>query len=161
MKTLVVFYSLTGTTRNLAFAIAEALKCDVEEIIETKRRKGIPGFLRACYEARLKKPVPIKDTTFCPELYDLVIIGTPVWAGTISSPARTYIQNNKERFKNIAFFCTAKSSGINGALAEMERTSGKKAIAQIGIRTRDIKSGEYINKLKDFLARISKPDETA
>jgi flavodoxin len=33
-KLLVVFYSRSGTTRRIAKALSEALKCDLEEITE-------------------------------------------------------------------------------------------------------------------------------
>ena len=35
-KTLVVFYLRSGTTRRIALALSEALKCDLEEITEPK-----------------------------------------------------------------------------------------------------------------------------
>jgi flavodoxin len=43
MKTLVVYYSRTGTTRKVAEAIAGILRCDIEEVVDTKKRSGILG----------------------------------------------------------------------------------------------------------------------
>lgn len=37
MKILVVFYSQDGTTRKVATAISEVLKCDMEEIMIRRR----------------------------------------------------------------------------------------------------------------------------
>lgn len=45
-----------------------------------------------------------------PQLYDVVVLGTPVWGGTMSSPTRTYIETNKSKFNRVAFFCTQGGS---------------------------------------------------
>src|ERR1035441_4643109 len=106
-RILIVYYSRTGTTRQLAQALAAALQCDTEEIVETKSRSGILGYLRSVIEARRQRPsdtmvTAIKD----PSLYDLVILGTPVWAWSASSPIRAYMMANRTRFAAVAFFCT-------------------------------------------------------
>jgi protein involved in ribonucleotide reduction len=55
-KTLVVFYSRSGTTRRIAEALSETLKCDLEEITEPKPRTGFLGYIRSILEARRKRP---------------------------------------------------------------------------------------------------------
>ena len=40
-KTLVLYYSRTGTTKKLATFIGDVLGADVEEIIDTKNRSGV------------------------------------------------------------------------------------------------------------------------
>lgn len=37
MKTLLVYYSRTGVTRMIADTISESVKCDIEEIVDTKK----------------------------------------------------------------------------------------------------------------------------
>jgi len=106
MKSLVVFYSRTGTTREVVEAISGLLQCDLEEVLDTKNRAGILGYLRSGSDAFLKRLAAIKETRTDPALYDIVIIGTPIWAYVMSSPIRTYLSRNKNRFKQVAFFCT-------------------------------------------------------
>ena len=55
MKTLVVLYSRTGTTKKVGEEIAAALKADVEEIIDTKKRSGPIGYVQAGRDAMKKK----------------------------------------------------------------------------------------------------------
>jgi len=86
MKILVVFYSRSGRTKRIAEAILGILKCDKEEIFDLKNRKGIPGFLSAGTDANLRRLTAIKEIKNNPSLYDLVIIGTPVWSSNISTP---------------------------------------------------------------------------
>ncbi|WP_232450506.1 flavodoxin family protein [Burkholderia ubonensis] len=87
-KILVVFYSRTGTTRRAGAALATMLHADVEEIVETHSRIGPFGFLRSLVEAINRKPAEIAASKRDPSAYDLVVIGTPVWAGSVSSPVR-------------------------------------------------------------------------
>lgn len=52
MSRLVVFYSRTGNTKKVAEALARELKCDTDEILETKSRKGILGYIFAGRDVR-------------------------------------------------------------------------------------------------------------
>jgi len=81
---LVVFYSRTGTTKKVAEAIATKLGCDIEEIIDTKSRRGLLGFLRSGLEATLKRLTTIEEIKNDPASYDVVIIGTLF--GTVRCP---------------------------------------------------------------------------
>jgi len=90
-KTLVVFYSRSGTTRRIAQALSEALKCDLEEITESRPRTGFLGYMRSLLEARRKLPSIITPRKHDVSSYDLVVIGTPVWAWSLSSPVRAYL----------------------------------------------------------------------
>ncbi len=104
MKSLVVFYSRTGTTKRIGKALVQLLACDSEELIDTKKRSGPLGFVSAGRDARAKQLTTLADTKYDLALYDLVILGTPIWGGTLSSAMRTYISLNKPKFKRVAFF---------------------------------------------------------
>jgi len=152
MKTLVVFYSRTGNTRLVAEAIAEDLNADTEEIRDKKNRMGAFGFLRSGYEAIFKKLTDIYPISRNPEEYDMVVVGSPVWARRISSPIRTYMALNGRKIKKIAFFCTY---GINSGkiFRQMEKLS-KQPIATLNVKEEEVKSGEYLKKVKEFTKNI-------
>jgi len=124
MKTLVVYYSRTGTTRKVAEAIAGILRCDIEEVVDTKKRSGILGWLRSGRDAGSKKLTTIEKIKMHPNLYDVVIIGTPVWNNKMSTPIRTYISEYREHFKEVAFFCTQDGSE-NAAFKDMKFYAAK------------------------------------
>jgi flavodoxin len=156
MKTLVVFYSRTGTTKRVGEEIAKALKSDVEEIKDLAgNRLGIKGWIISGKESSLKKLPLIKKIERDLSKYDLVIIGTPVWAFTMASPIRTFIKVYKNEFKNVAFFCTHEG-GPKNTLKNMEELSGKKAIVGIDINRKRLdkeiesKIKFFINRTKDF-----------
>jgi len=151
MKTLVVFYSRSGTTKRVAQEVAKALNADIDELIDKKSRKGILGFLRAGYDATRGKTTEIefeKD----PYDYDLVIVGTPIWNGRVTPAIRTYLLRNREKIKNAAFFSTC--AGRPGkCLEQMEELWGKKPILRkVLIRKRlDEGTEELAEELKKFV----------
>src|SRR5580704_6888401 len=87
-KVLVVYFSRTGTTRLLAQAMAKMLAADLEEICDFSNRKGVGGYLRSLADIIMKRPVEIVPAGRDVTAYDLIVIGTPVWAGSVSAPVR-------------------------------------------------------------------------
>jgi flavodoxin len=151
MKTLIVFFSLTGNTRKIAQAISDELDGTLEEIQDTRNRNGIAGYLLSIMEALFKKRSKIQEVKHDPSAYDLVIIGTPVWAFNISSPVRTYLEQKKKSINAAAFFVTCTASGGKKVLQDMTNLYGKKASALLEIKEEDIKSGKYLEKVKQFI----------
>jgi len=155
MKSLVVFYSRTGITKKLAQEISKNLKCNIEEIFDTKNRQGIFGYLKSGRDAMSKRFTRLKPITKNPSKYDLIILGTPVWVGTLSTPIRTYIHENRDNFKKIAFFCTLGGSGAEKTFRDMENICNKKPIATLLIRAKEIKNNTYSEKLKEFMNKLN------
>ncbi len=156
MKILVVFYSRSGKTKKVAGKISELLKCEIEEIIDLKNRKGIPGFLSAGSDANLRRLTTIKEIKNNPSLYDLVIIGTPIWSSNISTPIRTYLSLHKEDFKNVAFFCTQLGSDANKVFDGMKNLSQKTPLALLVLTSREVARDQYIQKVKEFINNLKK-----
>jgi flavodoxin len=153
MKALVAFYSRTGTTKKAAVEIARLLKADVDEIIDKKNRKGAVGYMLAGRDATLKKLTAI-ETKKDASKYDLVVIGTPVWAFTVSSPVRTYLTQNKGRLKRVAFFCTEDGSGSQRAFKAMSEICGNIPKAHLALRTKDVWKGNVEEKIKEFVENL-------
>lgn len=155
MQALVVYYSRTGNTRLVAGEIVKELKCDSEEILDTVNRAGPVGWLQSGRQAMSKELTKLQPIQKDPANYDLVIIGTPVWAANVSTPVRTYIAENKDKLKKVAFFITEGSKGEENTIKEMEALSGKKAAATLVVTVKEIKIGDYTEKLKRFVQSLS------
>jgi flavodoxin len=154
MKTLVVFYSRSGRTKKAAEAISDILKCDKEEIFDTKNRKGIPGFLSAGTDANLRRLTAIKKIKNNPSLYDLVIVGTPIWSSNISTPIRTYLFLYKEDFKKVAFFCTRLGLDFKKVFDDMKNLSQKTPLALLELTSREVARDQYMQKVKEFIKNL-------
>ena len=154
MKILVTFYSRSGKTKKVAEAISEILKCNKEEIFDTKNRKGIPGFLSAGTDANLRRLTTIKEIKNNPSLYDLVIIGTPIWSSNISTPIRTYLSLYKEDFKKVAFFCTRLSSDSKKVFDDIKNITQKTPLALLELSSREVARDQYMQKVKEFIENL-------
>ena len=154
MKILLVFYSRSGRTKKVAEAISEILKCDREEIFDIKSREGIVGFLSAGTDANLRRLTAIKEIKNNPSLYDLVIIGSPIWSSNISTPIRTYLSLYKDDFKEVAFFCTRLGSDAKKVFADMEGTCQKTPIALLALTSREVTRDQYMQKVKEFIKKL-------
>lgn len=154
MKTLITYYSRSGNTKIVADKIAEKLKADVEEIIDTKNRNGILGYIVGDFDAVFKKQTTIKKTKKDPSKYNLIIIGTPVWGGTMTPAVRTYTTKNKNKIKKTSFFCTMGGKDEQKTFTDIKALLGKEPIATIAIKTKEVKKEEYKQKIEDFVKSI-------
>lgn len=154
MKTLIVYYSRSGNTRGATNLISDPLDCDVEELIDTKSRSGPLGFIRAGRDATGRKLTTLEAIKNDPSEYDLVVIGTPLWGGNMTPAVRTYITENSDKFKKVAFFSTAGSSDSTKLFNEMEEIINQTPIATLSIIGAEVKSGEYKTKIEKFVNEI-------
>lgn len=150
MKSLVVYYSRTGTTKKVGELIAKQLKADSEEILDVTGRMSKWAFVKSCFESALGTRPKIRATKKDPLKYGLVVIGTPVWAGTMSSPVRTYLYEHK--FKKIAFFCTAGADNPQKTFIKLEKTCGMKPLAVLHLRQEQVDKGNF--KVDDFVNKL-------
>lgn len=150
-KILVVYYSRTGNTKKIGDEIAKKLKADSEEIIDLKDRKRfIVGWLISGKDATTENTTEIKFKKD-PSKYDLVIIGGPVWAWTITPAIRKYLSTNK--LKKVAFFATCGSQ-FGKTFGEMEKLSKKPEVV-LGLNKKEIKAGNYNEKMKEFIGGLA------
>ena len=102
MKNLVVYYTRTGNTKFAAETIAAEIGADIEEVIDLKKRQGRLAFLPAGRDAMQGKETEIAPTNRNPADYDLIVIATPVWAGSPTPAIRTYLNKNDLSWKKVA-----------------------------------------------------------
>ena len=154
MKTLVVFYSRTGHTRGLAQRIAAALGAEIEEIVDRVDRRGILGYLRSGRDAWLGRRSDIVPPANDPGKFDLVLIGTPVWNMSLSSPVRSYLQDEAQRLPQVAFFCTLGGSGATRVFRQMELVCGKAPRATLAVTERQLVQADLPGAVEQFTAMI-------
>ena len=107
MKKLVVFYSLEGNTKLIAGSIAEEVNAD---IVELKPKKDISskGFMKYVWGGKavtMKTKPELLPLDKNPRDYDLLFIGTPVWAWSYAPALKTFFSEYELSRKKIALFC--------------------------------------------------------
>jgi menaquinone-dependent protoporphyrinogen IX oxidase len=160
LRTLVVYYSRSGTTRKIAEALSRALNANVEEIVESKSRAGFFGYLRSLVEAIQRNPSAIAQSKCDPSSYDRVIIGTPVWAWSVSSPVRAYLMANKGHLPEVAFYCTLGGRGSDSVFRQMQSLAGKAPRAVYAVTAGEVISTRYGASLAAF-AKALEPSASA
>ena len=118
---LVVYYSATGNTEEVAGYIAEATGGDVFELVPVEPYTAADlnwtdDNSRVSVEhenEELQNSVELVSAT--PEnweSYDTVFIGYPIWWGIAAWPVNGFITANDFTDKNVVPFCTSSSSGL-------------------------------------------------
>ena len=118
---LVVYYSATGNTEEVAGYIAEATGGDVFELVPVEPYtsddlRWTDDNSRVSVEhenEELQNSVELVSAT--PEnweSYDTVFIGYPIWWGIAAWPVNGFITANDFTGKTVVPFCTSTSSGL-------------------------------------------------
>jgi flavodoxin len=153
-KTLVVYYSLTGNTRQIAEAIAAALDADIEVIEDTFNRDTGLGRPRSALEGLLGLRSSITPPKHDLSEYDLVVVGTPIWSARQSSPVRAYLSQHRASLERVAFFCTQGGLGGKWALQNMAKVCGQRPIARMIIYASQLNNPVSEEKIAKFVSEI-------
>lgn len=132
-KTLVVYYSATGTTEKVAGMIADATGGELYEIepVEPYTDEDLDwtdsdSRVSREHENEAERDVELVSTTVDDfEDVSVVYLGYPVWWGIAAWPVDNFVKNNDFSGKTVIPFCTSSSSGIGDSgdlLAEMAGT---------------------------------------
>lgn len=107
-KVLIVYYSLSGTTENVAKQLKQKTNGTLYELAVTRpySQDAQITSARAKKEIRIENLPTLKGTLPNLSQYDVILIGGPVWSGTVSSPVFSYLQRVNFRGKIVAPFWT-------------------------------------------------------
>jgi len=163
MRILVAYYSRTGVTRRAAQAIGEALRdmapsvqVQLEELLERKNRLGLLGGLRAGKDAVRRVPAELEPLEADVASFDAVVLGTPVWAFTMTPAARAFLTQHSD-MKRLALFCTMGGSGGDRTLEAMAELAGKQPVATLTLIDKHVKRQDpkqFTGKLRQFAETI-------
>ena len=92
MKSAVVFYSLEGSTKRVAQAVAERLGADLIELTceNPYPTEGRARLLRGSKDAMTGAKPALKPYAFDAAAYDLVVVAGPLWCGKMAAPLNTF-----------------------------------------------------------------------
>ena len=114
MKTLVVYYSFGGLTKEIAKAVAEGSNADLLEL-KTDRRIDSANFLDYSWGKTKSRKFDILPFDLDASDYDMIFIGSPVWAWAPAPPIYAFLDRNPISDRNVAFFTTSEGDPGNSA----------------------------------------------
>lgn len=113
-KTLVIYYSWSGNTRQVAQAIAKELNADIYEIktVEPYPENYSQTVNLAREQLRGNQRPAIQNDT--PDLtqYSTILLGTPNWWSHVSMPVFTFMDQNDLSGKVVLPFVTHGGGGV-------------------------------------------------
>jgi flavodoxin len=155
MKPLVVYYSLTGKTKLVAQAIAEALSTTLLEIKETKPRKLGPSLYSiGGLAAKMNKGSKINPIDVDLKQHETIFIGSPIWGSRPAPAINSFIyQTNFEGRSIIPFFTMAGDNAekaLANITAKIEKNQGKVA-GSFAITSYKVSDEEIIARAKEAI----------
>ena len=132
-KTLVVYYSATGSTENVANYIATATDGDLFKLEPAEPYSNADldwtddnsRVVREHDNPDERNIALLKSTVENWDEYDTIFIGYPIWWGIAAWPVNGFIEANDFTGKTVIPFCTSSSSGLGESgelLAQMAGT---------------------------------------
>lgn len=131
-KTLIVYYSASGNTEEVANYIASATGGDLFEIVPTEIYTNADldwtyddSRVSREHDNEDERDVPlVSDTVDNWNEYDTVFIGYPIWWGIAAWPVDGFIKANDFTGKTVIPFCTSSSSGLGESGELLEEMAG-------------------------------------
>ena len=142
---LVVYFSATGNTESLAQTIAEVTGADIYEIVPedpytSEDLNYSDDNCRANQEMNDPDARPaIAESIENIDEYDTILLGYPIWWGTMPRIINTFLDTYDLSGKTIMPFCTSGGTGITTSVSDIrdictdsEVTDGLKGSASTG-----------------------------
>jgi len=130
MKTAVIYYSMDGNTKFAAEKIATRLSADVIQITPIKEYPTgkVSKYFWGGKSATFGESPKLEAYDFVQNQYDMVILGTPIWAGTFAPPLRTFIRENKLMGKKIALFACCSGGATEKCFEQLKKETGNSTV---------------------------------
>ena len=146
-KTLVTYFSATGTTAKAAEILSDAIGADLYEI-----RAKVP-YTKAdlnWMDKNSRSSIEMNDKSFRPEIedsdanikqYDTIFVGFPIWWYVAPTIINTFLESYDFSGKKIIIFATSGGSGFGNTLKEL-----KVSVSE----TTEVIQGELMNGKQSF-----------
>ena len=127
-KVLVVYFSATGTTRQVAKQIAKIADADICEIIPTKPYSSAD---LDWTNKQSRSSLEMSDSTARPKIkavavdmsqYDYVFLGYPIWWDLAPRAVNTFIETTNLAGKTVIPFATSGGSSIGNSVAVLKQS---------------------------------------
>jgi len=158
MKSLVVYYSLTGKTRLVAQVIAEALNAT---LVEIKERRPIPipfVYLSGGFAAITNRGTKINPIGVDLKQYETIFIGSPIWGSRPTAAVNSFIYQTNFEGRSIIPFFTMSGDNSEKALAnitaKIERSQGK-VVGSFAITSYRVSGEQIIARAKEDIKKYS------
>ena len=153
-KVLIIYYSRSGNTQELAQQIQQQTSGD---IVRIEPVKAYP----ATYEETTKQAKEEQQAGFKPEIkplninlqdYDTIYLGSPCWWSNLATPVVTFLSDNDLSGKTIALFMTHGGSGFGRSIEHIKELAPNSTVKEgLAVKSSNVKNAQ--NDIKNWLAK--------
>lgn len=150
MKAITIFYSYSGTTRSAAEAVKAACGGDLIEVKPKGTYSSLSAYTLGCLRALREEGEPIDPEIIDVSAYDLIVIGTPVWAWKATPPinaAIAAIRGCKGKRAVLFATCGASAKETLPALRRALEAKGVEVAGEFVFTKQEIEKGKKIDAL--------------
>lgn len=154
IRACVIFYSYSGVTRGVAEGIRNASGCDLIEVRTKKPYTSFSVYTTGVLRSRKMACDPIEPAEIDVSVYDLLIIGTPVWAWKPAPAINAAVRALKGCEGKMAVIFTTCSNQPGEALPILSKAladRGVRVMAEISLDAEDTKNpdagGELLRQI--------------
>ena len=104
-KTLVVYYTLSWTTKKVSEIVVKTIKSDLKEIQLEKPISTIEAYAKWFFIRNSKNPTKLKEDIDISD-YDTIYIWTPIRFYTTTPAVRSFMKDKDFKWKKVIPFCT-------------------------------------------------------
>lgn len=160
-RSVIVYFSQTGTTKIVASEIRKNTGADMAELL-------LKNPYPSTYDSTIQHVKREREAKRWPKLlqakmnlakYDTVFLGYPIMFGTFAPPIYTFLDSNDLNGKVVVPFCTYGSGGLKNSAKELKHlVPGMKIVRPYGIAHKRISKAP--EEVRRFLQTLSaKEDE--
>lgn len=162
MKILSVYYSVSGCTEIISRELNTSL-IDMSHFVTNLRiependfSNPISRFFLGGFAAIRKKKLPIKQTETSLKDYDMLVIGSPIWAGRLTPFMNTYVSQLKDTEGKKAITFVSSGTGLSGyrdAFEEILKEKNLELLARLSFKGSIFNEEEW-KRVKEILENL-------
>lgn len=154
---IVIYFSATGTTANVAQNLATVLNAPIYEIRpaqpytaadlnwnDEQSRSSLEMDGKIPYPELADLNAPVKD-------YDVIFLGFPIWWGTAPKIVNKFVQSYDLSGKKVVLFATSGSSGLGDTASDLQMdATGNPEFITGGV----LNGNPNTERLKNFVSNL-------
>lgn len=160
-KTLILYYSETGTTEKAALSLADLIKASgttVDVVKVTPKEAYNADTIRETAEKQFNDKVypEVNPVDVNIADYNVIIIGTPVWFGQPAQPLAGYLQSQDFTGKKVAVFATFGGNAGDIIKNTEVHVKGASFLPGVTLKGEDVQADKYLEALTPWATGLFK-----
>ena len=159
-STLIVYYTYTGNSRQLAHLLAAQHRWPVGEVIEKRPRNGL-GYVRCILDSVFRRRPAVRYEGPDPSNFETVVLVAPVWMQQLAGPMRSFVSEQRSHIGRVAVLMTMGARGGSNAVAEIGRLLDRDPVVSEVVTAREVEDGSCAQAVDAFGASVDRAKPSA